>query len=258
MRIESGYARQPASRTVAKNEMRLRREQREMASDEQTDRDRIAPPGGADVRRFIASDWRLLDVPQDSPVNLLDQWMKHFRRVPNPWEMLLGFHFPLDDARGVCVVRPHEAPNVESLRAMALSLVGTKYGVDALLAPREKLPDAANAEPDLDRLLRDDRIEVWPPSSECPLPVLLAGNNGLYVRGSRDDLFDIFCSDPGHAEVFATADDAEAWAEICLPRYRLTPVYLVVAQARFEQQRAAQLDEAGGSSPDGRARPPWR
>jgi hypothetical protein len=231
-----------------------------MANDEQTDQDRIAPADGADVRRFIASQWSLLDVPHDSPVNLLDQWMQHFKCVPNPWEMLLGLHFPLDDgARGLRVLRPHQAPNAESLRAMALSLIGTKYGVEARLAQREKLPGTANGEPDLDCLLHDDRIEIWPPACEHALPVLLAGNSGVYVReGCGGDEFGIFCADPGHAEVFATADEAEAWAEIYLPRYRLTPVYLVAAQARFEQQRAAQLDEAGGSSPDGRARPPWR
>jgi hypothetical protein len=240
--------------------MRLQGEQREMTNDEQTDRDRNAPAGGTDVRRFIASDWLLLDVPHDSPVNLLDQWMKHLGAVPSPWQMIVGLHFPLDDrARGMRVLRPHQAPNVESLRSMALSLVGAKYRVQARLAQREKLPEVIDREPDLARLLNDDRIEIWPAACEQLLPVVLAGHNGVYLsEGSRDDVFDIFCVDPGRAEVFATADEAEAWAEIYLPRHRLTPVYLVVAQARFEQQRAAQVDEGGGSSPGDRARPPWR
>ena len=225
-----------------------------MTDDRNTDRD-TAKHGC--VRRFVASEWSLLDVPHDSPVNLLDQWLRRFGGVPNPWEMMLGLHLPLGDgARGVRVLRPLEGPNVESLRAMALSLVGAKYGVEARIAEREKGPDTANSEPDLDRLLQDDRIEIWPPPSERSLPVVLANISGLYVReGCRDDLFDNLCSNPGHAEVFATADQAEAWAEIYLPRYHLTPVYVAVAQARFEQRRAAQVDEAGGSSHGGRARP---
>ena len=228
-----------------------------MANDERTDCDQVASPGGGDVRRFVASEWSLLDVPHDSPVNLLDQWLRRFGGVPNPWEMMLGLHLPLGDgARGVRVLRPLEGPNVESLRAMALSLVGAKYGVEARLVEREEEPKTARPEPDLDRLLHDDRIEIWPPPPERPLPVVLANISGSYVReGCRDDLFDNLCSDPGHAEVFATADEAEAWAEIYLPRHHLTPTYLAVAQSRFEQRRAAQVDEAGGSSHGGRARP---
>ena len=230
-----------------------------MANDERTDCDQVASPGGADVRRFVAAEWSLFDVPHDSPVNLLDQWMRRFGGVPNPWEMMVGLHFPLNDgARGVQVLRPYEGPNVESLRAMALSLVGAKYRVETRLA-EQKGPETPNSEPDLDRLLHDDRIEIWPPPPERPMPVVLANISGRYVReGCRDDLFDILCTNPGHAEVFATADEAEAWAEIYLPRHHLTPVYLAVAQARFEQRQAAQVDEAGGSSPGGRARPPRR
>jgi hypothetical protein len=224
-----------------------------MANDEWTDCDRIGSSGGADVRRFIASQWTLLDVPYDSPVNLLDKWMRRFGGVPNPSEMMLGLHFPLHDgARGVRVSRPHEGLNVESLRAMTLCLVGAKYRVEARIAQQENGPETAKSKPDLDRLLHDDRIEIWPPPTERALPVVLASISGGYVReGCRDDRFDILCSHPGHAEVFATADEAEAWAEIYLPRFRLTPVYLVVAQAHFEQRQAAEVDEAGGSTPGG-------
>lgn len=85
----------------------------------------------SDVRRFVFFRWRLIEVPQDVPLDPMRIWRERYGFLP-PLGMggVAGFHFLVGDGmRAVRIVRPEPLQVPEPVRNRLFSAITAKHHV---------------------------------------------------------------------------------------------------------------------------------
>jgi hypothetical protein len=138
------------------------------------------------TRHFIFYRWRLLEVPNSVPINLVRVWKERFGFLP-PFAgggAIAGFHFPVaEDVRAVKIERRDKLQLLEPLRTRLCSVIAAKHSVSEVRraiggeTPDLRIPDR------LPRPHDPGRVEEWPPVQPLPEPIIAesAVNPGLYV-----------------------------------------------------------------------------
>lgn len=198
-----------------------------------------------DVRRFLFFRWRLLEVPNNVPVNLLRVWKERYGFLP-PFAgggAIAGFHFLIgDDVRGVKIERPDKLQLLEPSRKRLCSVIAAKHSVaEVRLAPGGEIPDLRIP----DRLPRPrdrDRVEEWPAAQPVPEPIVAesAVNPGLYVCESSP--WATTTASLEQAAFFVDVGEAEQHLDLVAPNMWVVLRYRAACLAEADQREAAAID----------------
>jgi hypothetical protein len=197
-----------------------------------------------DIRRFLIYRFRMLEVRNSVPVNLVRVWHTRFGVLP-PFDQgaVSGSSFVLRDGeRGVVFSRPERAKVEDSARAQVFMLLAAKHGVEVRLARGEETPNLGVRE----RLpqQRDlDAIEEWPVPAEYDGPVIAeyVGGVGVFLC----DGFDCWATanQLDDAMTFANADEAQTFLSLHAPQHRVTLRFVSAARAEQDQREAALFND---------------
>lgn len=198
----------------------------------------------SDVRRFVYFRWRLLEIPDETPIELVRAWRQIHGFLP-PWPLgaVAGYSFRLaEGVRGVRITRPEQLQVQEAIERRLLALLQTKHQVEEVrLARRSEAPVLARrdrvAEPQEWR-----QVEQWPTLDRHgdPLVAELAMSPGVYLSsrsawGNTSPLLD-------DAITFDDVAEAEQYLAALGPGLGVTLRYRSACVAEGDQREAASVD----------------
>lgn len=196
-----------------------------------------------DVRRFVFFRWKILEIPDEVPIDLTRAWRQIHGFLP-PWGFgaVAGYSFRLEDGvRGFRITRPEPLQIREPIERRLATLLRAKHRVEVRLALPAEIPDLVVP----DRLPESQdwkRIKQWP-SIERPAEALvaeLATTPGVYISessgwgntsGSLDD-----------AILFDDAAEAEQYLATLGSGFGVTLRYRSACLAESDQREAASID----------------
>ena len=197
-----------------------------------------------DVRRFVFFRWRLLEAPDEIPIDLIRAWRQIHGFLP-PWPLgaAAGYSFQLDDrVRGVRITRPEPLHVQEPIERRLFALLQAKHEVaEVRLALSSESPALSRQ----DRLLEPQdwkRIEQWPCLDRHgdPLVAELASNPGVYLSSSG--AWGNTSASLDDAMVFDYVAEAEQYLAAHGPRFGVTLRYRAACIAEGDQREAASVD----------------
>lgn len=197
-----------------------------------------------DVRRFVYFRWRLLEAPDEVPIDLIRAWRQIHGFLP-PWPLgaMAGYSFRLDErVRGVTITRPEQLQMREPSERRLFALLQAKHQVEEVkLARRSETPALARR----DRVPEPQdwlRIEQWPCLHRHgdPLVAELAMNPGVYLSSSSAEGNSSASLDG--AITFDDVAEAEQYLAALGPRFGVTLRYRSACVAEGDQREAASVD----------------